>query len=794
MNIHAETLLNQCHRGGGFSYLWKDKPKLSKWFDVQQRPEIPNSKAINIYFGVHPTSVIPTDNARGETVDQTQARSRFALISAVNVIFAEFDAKDEILETEYSSRLPENLAMLKADEQKTAIKTAKETACVVDIATYKSRALARVEQVPLCPTMLIDSGGGYHCYWFLAETVFVNDSNRERIKAIQAAWVDSIGGDPACKDLARVLRVPGTWNVKEHFKPNFPQVKVIEYEETRLYSLADFEEVLNRVSPVDDIEAAALQAHKATADRPYDDVIAEFNRTHNIVDLLTAHGYQISRNGGSTTRLSRPGRDKEQSSVIVFLDVARSYHHSSSDLLHTDQHTRDAFDIWTQLEHSGDTKRAYEAAKRAQGKWTDPVVDAITVIEIKSEEVELEDDDNPLDIPVTKDLALGWVSKYVELMSRLTASPAEFHQLAGLVTAATAIQRRARLRMAFGDIYPNVYACIVAPSTVYGKTTAISRPRSVLQAAMMGDLLIPSHGSSEGLISTLAQKPNALMVRDEIGTLFGSDKVKYLKDYKQDLTYIYDCNPYSRALSQQVVSVEKPYLNILGATTPGRFYSNITTLDWQDGLLPRWLFALPDSEPDFDSLTGAFTEQHAQEITKLAHQLMTMNRQQDTDFVLDGDSYQMWAEWRKQGLKLAYTRSDETAMAIIGRYATYALKFALILAATNESWGTITESTMQTAIKLADNYKHNVYRIINEADKHQVDGSKLQKIFGVIKRHQQKGTVVTSKTLMQFAHMKRSEVDPVIEKLKSIGAIMVDASGRTPRYVCAVEQLPAKQW
>ena len=126
-----------------------------------------------------------------------------------------------------------------------------------------------------------------------------------------------------------------------------------------------------------------------------------------------------------------------------------------------------------------------------------------------------------LDVTPVKGLQLGWIDQYADLNSELTASPPEFHQLAGLVTAATAIQRKAFLPMSFGNIYTNIYACIVAMSTVYGKSTAINRPRQVLQAAMMEKLLIPAHGSSEGLIKQLSITPSALMVRDEIGTLFG---------------------------------------------------------------------------------------------------------------------------------------------------------------------------------------------------------------------------------------------------------------------------------
>jgi P4 family phage/plasmid primase-like protien len=104
---------------------------------------------------------------------------------------------------------------------------------------------------------------------------------------------------------------------------------------------------------------------------PRDDVIAEFNRVNNLVALLEAHGYKIQRQWTGNARMIRP--DGSTSSVVV-TELAkgwRSYHHNTNDPLYCDDHARDAFDVWTQLEHGGDTKKAFEAAKKAQGKWTE---------------------------------------------------------------------------------------------------------------------------------------------------------------------------------------------------------------------------------------------------------------------------------------------------------------------------------------------------------------------------------------------------------------------------------------
>jgi len=400
---------------------------------------------------------------------------------------------------------------------------------------------------------------------------------------------------------------------------------------------------------------------------------------------------------------------------------------------------------------------------------------------------------NPLEVQHHANLQLGWIDEYTALMTRLTGSPREFNQLCGLVTAAAAIQRRAKLAMAFGDIYPNIYGAIVAPSSVYHKTGALSKPRALLRRANLDDLLMPETGTSEGWLRQLSMQSSGLIIRDEIGTLFSSHGVKYLANLKPDLTALYDCLPYSKRLSNELIRVESPYLNILGATTPTRFFESVTATDWRDGFLARWLFVLPEGEPDFDAMTGLYTAEHDAEIGRLSTALVNIDAQRETNFVLRGNAHKLWDSWQRKAAKDAFYFGDDVTAAIVTRYAAYALKFAIILAAVNGSWGDITEHTMQTAIELADNYKLTAHKLLSEKQNFGISGAKLQKVFLYI---QQKGGAdgATSRDISRFANLRKADVEPCIEKLLEIGAIVEKPNGRTMRYVTVAKELPVKAW
>lgn len=408
-----------------------------------------------------------------------------------------------------------------------------------------------------------------------------------------------------------------------------------------------------------------------------------------------------------------------------------------------------------------------------------------------------EDDDegteaHPLGVPLKQGLELGWIDDYADLMTHLVGSPRNFNIAIGLALGATAIQRRAWAASGHGMTFPNVYISLIAQSSVYRKSTSMAKGRSVLQRAMLDNLLLSELMTSEGLLKQLQEKPAGLIIRDEIGTLFSSHNTRYLQQLKPDLTALFDCYPYSRRLSHEEIKVQAPYLNILGATTPARFFDGVTFTDWQDGFLARWLFVLPEEEPDFSRRAVPYTPSLDGKVGALATVLMQIDRQRDTQFDFQPGALPLWDDWRRDAEKHAFYYGDDVAMAIVSRYSTYAIKFALILAALNGEWGTISKPTMQTAMDLADGFKATAYRLLNEKQNWGVSGAKLQKVFRFVQNAGPDGA--TARQLARVSNMRKAELTPVLEKLAEVGAVMIVNVGRTDRYIPAVEKLPAKAW
>jgi hypothetical protein len=92
--------------------------------------------------------------------------------------------------------------------------------------------LATRSVFPFSPTFTVASGHGTHMYWMLDEP----STDLERVKAALAAVTGVIGADPACAEVARILRIPGTLNHKT--TPGIP-VQLFTTDLSNIYSLSD---------------------------------------------------------------------------------------------------------------------------------------------------------------------------------------------------------------------------------------------------------------------------------------------------------------------------------------------------------------------------------------------------------------------------------------------------------------------------------------------------------------------------------------------------------------------------
>lgn len=102
------------------------------------------------------------------------------------------------------------------------------------------------------PSMVIDSGHGYHLYWLLKEPVTIPDREAvQRCESVMRGLGGALNGDHT-HNLDRLLRLPGSVNIKV---PAIPvRCQIIEWNVHRRYELANFSGFKAAPVPMDDIE------------------------------------------------------------------------------------------------------------------------------------------------------------------------------------------------------------------------------------------------------------------------------------------------------------------------------------------------------------------------------------------------------------------------------------------------------------------------------------------------------------------------------------------------------------
>ena len=112
----------------------------------------------------------------------------------------------------------------------------------------KEDAWEALRRFDLTPSAIIDSGHGLQALWFLKEPVAIEETGE--IEGVLSGLAKVLNGDPAVCEIARVFRLPESFNVKDPENP-IP-VKVKHFSPRLRYTLFDFEKFRIPVSTRDE--------------------------------------------------------------------------------------------------------------------------------------------------------------------------------------------------------------------------------------------------------------------------------------------------------------------------------------------------------------------------------------------------------------------------------------------------------------------------------------------------------------------------------------------------------------
>lgn len=192
-----------------------------------------------------------------------------------------------------------------------------------------------------------------------------------------------------------------------------------------------------------------------------------------------------------------------------------------------------------------------------------------------------------------------WVDGFLDLTDHLP-SPPLFRRWAAISAIAGVLERKVWVKTMGMELYPNLYTVLVGPPGV-GKTVATSLVEE-LWRSVQGLHVAPKSVSKASLIDALNEAKrskvyingndskhlnfNSLLVNaGELGVLIP----QYDSDFMNILTDIWDGRLYEekRRGKDLHITIQKPQLNILGATTPSYLNATLPEGAWDQGFLSR---------------------------------------------------------------------------------------------------------------------------------------------------------------------------------------------------------------
>lgn len=423
----------------------------------------------------------------------------------------------------------------------------------------------RPDQVDVPPQIVIESSPlRYQAIWRLDRKIdpLIAENYSKRIAYHHA----DLGVDKSGHDLTQLLRIPGTYNWK-YATTEAPQVKLIVNSSTQISTeLFDSIPDAEQATELPDVAVPVLESLPSVESVVY-------RYTQAFQDLGVAHTFSRyysqeppSDWSGHLWRLLlicfEVGMSAEEVFVIAKNAKCNKY----------DRDGRPDSHLWREILKAELERKTVEILLQDHRYLAMP-----PLLSLKEESL----------------LKGTIIDEYLAWATEATDAVTEFHEITCAVVLSAMMATNLRLPLSLDKpLVPNLWALVIGESTTTRKTTAMDMGMRFIDD-IAHDMIVASHASMEGLMSTLALRPRMVSIfyRDEVTGFFSEIRKKdYLAGMDETMTKLYDVpNHLTRVLKKDKYTVSEPIFIFFGGGVPDKMYSLIDENDFASGFIPRFL-------------------------------------------------------------------------------------------------------------------------------------------------------------------------------------------------------------
>lgn len=625
------------------------------------------------------------------------------------------------------------------------------------------------------PSCVIESSPGrYQAYWRLEHEV-PTDVSEEYSKKIAY----STGADKSGWPLAKLLRVPHTYNYK-YKKP--PVVQVISALET-LVPQAVFEE-LPATIPLEGVDETwqPLDGEGETPDvtklPPVENIVyayrLELSKTEAFTNLFSVEPAEDADWSALLWRLinicAEAGMEREETFAVAIESKCNKYERDNRPVSH----------LW----------REVCKAHLSHSKFAILTEQAYTTLEMP----QLVDPD-----AIEED---SFVVEYKKWGTAATDAPEHYHELACFMALSSLTASGLKLETSFGDLVPNLWGMILGESTLTRKTTVMRMAMDIV-SDLDDEIILATDGSAEGLLTGLSERPKRVSVfyKDEISGFFDSiNRKDYLAGMPETLTMLYDVPKFlQRLLRKEKITIVEPYFIFFGGGIRDKVYSLVDEEYVLSGFLPRFLVVSGENDLSRVRRTGPPTQDtwnlKQRVLSSMGQMKETYNLQASVEVAgqhilmpsrveakLSEDAWKLYGDLEMQLIHEGTNSPfSNVALPTFQRLGFSMLKMSILIAASrkepreNRTILIDTKDIKQAAFYIQKWGRYSVDLVMNAGKPN------LEKTLDKVLMHIRGDPGCTKSSVMLRYRFSSREMKDVIETLTDRGLITMSKKGRTTR-------------
>jgi hypothetical protein len=378
-----------------------------------------------------------------------------------------------------------------------------------------------------------------------------------------------------------------------------------------------------------------------------------------------------------------------------------------------------------------------------------------------------------------------FIQRFMAYGSDISDAYIEYWFAGGLFALAVAADKKIKMVLKQGTIYPNLYVSINGKSSLARKSTVVDKSEAMLCQVLPGMLsaLVPTEFSPEAFTEHLSDHNHAPWIRDEAAGVLSIMKRDYMRGFKDSLMQLFDCKPFYRKLrtsqrkgTKTEFRVDDPYLNVLFATTDASLGANTEQNDTLSGFMARFLFFFPQGKKtkwlpleEGTAANSIFEGVVRDQLSSVAAKMAELPECTAMHFSPDAARY--YTEWQRVREEEWTASNDGNAMQIYSRLAPTVTKLGMLFELGSPDFNvshSIRLEFIKEACQLVDSYFMPTARAVYDLVGANAEKNVIDRTIAYLKKHSGKAS---KKEIMRDVKIKSADFHEFLDTMIESGVV-----------------------